>query len=124
MLSAPGGVYTGIAARVPRFRLLGDRLMSSPHDRDRDLSLEQLGDGDGLRRAHLGEAVQIRSLEGATRGIGGFSAAYQALIDAVFTAPGAIEWLNGLRQRVAAILTGQDAARGWLCHRRSGKSRR
>jgi hypothetical protein len=70
-----------------------------------------LGDRDGLRRAHLGEAAQIRTLEGTTRSVERFSAAYQALIDAVFTAPGATEWLNGLRQRVAAILAGRDEAR-------------
>jgi hypothetical protein len=85
--------------------------MSTPRDRGHDLSLEQLGDRDGLRRAQLGEAAQVRSLDGAASSMGGFSAAYQALIDAVFTAPGATEWLNGLRQRVAAILGGQDAAR-------------
>ena len=85
--------------------------MSSPRDRGPDLSLEQLGDREGLRRAHLGPAAQVRSLEGAASRIGGFSVAYQALIDAVFTAPGATEWLNGLRQRVVAILAGQDAAR-------------
>jgi hypothetical protein len=86
--------------------------MSSPRDRGHDLSLEGLGERDGLRPAHLGEAAQIRSLEGHTRRVGEFSAAYQALIDAVFTAPGATEWLNGLRQRVAAILAGgTDASR-------------
>jgi hypothetical protein len=84
--------------------------MSSPRDRGPDLSLEQLGDRDGLRRAHLGPAAQVRSLEGAASRIGGFSVAYQALIDAVFTAPGATAWLNGLRQRVA-FLASQDAAR-------------
>jgi hypothetical protein len=96
---------------VHRFRLLGDGLMSSPRDRGHDLSLDQLGDRDGLRRAPLGQAAHVRSLEGSANSIGGFSVAYQALIDAVFTAPGATEWLNGLRQRVAAILGGQDAAR-------------
>jgi hypothetical protein len=85
--------------------------MSSPRYPGRDLSLERLGDRDGLRRAHLGEAAQIRLLEGPASSVGVFSAAYQALIDAVFTAPGATEWLNGLRQRVAAILAGQDTTR-------------
>jgi hypothetical protein len=85
--------------------------MSSPRDSSRDLRLERLGDRDGLRRAHLGEAALVRSLEGPASRVGQFSAAYQALIDAVFTAPGATEWLNGLRQRVAAILAGQDATR-------------
>jgi hypothetical protein len=85
--------------------------MSSPRDPGRDLRLECLGDRDGLHRAHLGEAAQVRTLEISASEAGQFSAAYQALIDAVFTAPGATEWLNGLRQRVAAFLTGKDATR-------------
>ena len=39
-----------------------------------------------------------------------FLAAYQALIDAVFTAPGAGEWLHELRQAMAAMLARQDGA--------------
>jgi hypothetical protein len=85
--------------------------MSLPRDRSHDLSLERLGDRDGSRRAHLGEAAQIRTLERSARSVEKFSAAYQALIDAVFTAPGATEWLNGLGRRVAAILAGPDASR-------------
>lgn len=85
--------------------------MSLPRDHSHDLSLEQLGDRDGLRRAHLGEAAQVRTLEGAARNVERYSAAYQALIDAVFTAPGVTKWLNGMWQRVAAILGDQDAAR-------------
>ncbi len=96
---------------MPRFRLLGDLLMSSPRDPGRDLSLEPLGDRDGLGRAHLGETAQVRSFEGPASKVGHFSAAYQALIDAVFTAPGATEWLNGLRRRVAAFLAGKDPIR-------------
>ena len=85
--------------------------MSSPRYPGRDLRLERLGDRDGLRPAHLGEAAQVRSLPGAASGAREFLAAYQALIDAVFTAPGATEWLSGLRQKVAAILADQGAAR-------------
>ena len=85
--------------------------MTSPRDAGRDLSLERLGDRDGLRRAHLGEAAQVRTLEGSASRAGEFSAAYQALIDAVFTAPGAAEWLAGLGRRVAAILAAQETAR-------------
>ena len=84
--------------------------MSSPRYPGRDLRLEQLGDRDGLRPAHLGEAAQVRSLPGAASSAREFLAAYQALIDAVFTAPGATEWLFGLRQKVAAILADQGAA--------------
>ena len=85
--------------------------MSLPRDRVPDLSLERLGDRDGVRRGHFGEAAQVRTLEKAASSVGRFSAAYQALIDAVFTAPGATEWLNGMWRRVAAILAERDAAR-------------
>src|SRR3954451_12610221 len=85
--------------------------MSSPRYPGRDLRLERLGDRDGLRPAPLGEAAQVRSLPGAASGAREFLAAYQALIDAVFTAPGATGWLSGLRQKVAALLADQGAAR-------------
>ena len=84
--------------------------MSSPRYPGRDLSLERFGDRDGLRPAHFAEAAQVRSLLGPASS-GEFLAAHQALIDAVFTAPGAAEWLFGLRQKVAALLADQDAAR-------------
>ncbi len=85
--------------------------MSSSRQPDRDLSLERLGDRDGLRRAHLGEAAQVRTLEESASHVERSTAAYEALIDAVFTAAGATEWLDGMRRRVAAILAGRDAAR-------------
>lgn len=85
--------------------------MALPHDRGPDLSLEPLSDRDGSRRAHLGQAAQVRLLEGATSSVERFSAAYQTLVDAAFTAPGATEWLNGMWKRVAAILSDRDAAR-------------
>lgn len=85
--------------------------MSSSRNPDHDLSLERLDDRDGLRPAHVGEAAQVRILEGSARRVGEFSAAYQALIDAIFTAPGAAEWLSGVWQRVSSILADRDAAR-------------
>lgn len=85
--------------------------MSLPRDRVPDLSLEPLGDRDGVRRGHFSEAAQVRILEKAASSAGRFSAAYEALIDAVFTAPGASEWLNGMWKRVTAILAPRDAAR-------------
>ncbi len=85
--------------------------MPSSRDRGRDLSLELLGDRSGSRRAHLGEAAQVRTLEGPAGSIQEFRAAQQALIDAAFAGPGAAEWLAGLRRRVAAILAGQDGER-------------
>ncbi|HTU90133.1 MAG TPA: hypothetical protein VMF69_08675 [Gemmataceae bacterium] len=85
--------------------------MPSPRDRVPNLSLEPLDGRDGVRRRHVSEAAQVRTLEQAASSVGGFSAAYQALIDAVFTAPGASEWLNGMWKRVTAILAERDAAR-------------
>jgi hypothetical protein len=86
--------------------------MSLPGDRVPDLSLEKLGERDGTRRGQLGETAQVRMLEkAASSSTGRFSAAYQALIDAVFTAPGAAEWLSGMWKRVTAILSERDAAK-------------
>jgi hypothetical protein len=85
--------------------------MSLPGDRVPDLSLEPLDNRDGTRRAHFGEAAQVRIMERAATDVGGFSAAYQALIDAVFTAPGATGWLTGMWKRVTAILAQREAAR-------------
>ena len=84
--------------------------MSSPRYPGRDLRLERLSDRDGLRPAPFGEAAQVRSLPGAAGTVRESLAAYQALIDAVFTAPGAAEWLAGLRRRVAALLAAQGTA--------------
>ena len=85
--------------------------MSSARCPGGDLSLERLGDRDGLRRAHLGEAAQVRTLEGPASTVERLSAARQALVDAAFTGPGAAEWLAGLRRRVAAILAGRNGER-------------
>ena len=50
-------------------------------------------------------------------------AEYEALIDAVFTAPGASQWLAGLRRAVAAMFADKDpAAREAI--RPAGPSRR
>jgi hypothetical protein len=84
--------------------------MSEPRDPGRDLRLERLGDRDGLRSAHLGEAAHVASSLGQTGSAREFLAAYQALIDAVFTAPGAAEWLFGLRLAVATMVAGKGAA--------------
>jgi hypothetical protein len=85
--------------------------MSLPRDPRRDLRLERLGERDGLQRAHLGDAAQVAlSLAGAVD-LREILAAYEKLIDAVFTAPGAAEWLHGLRLRVAKMLADIEAAR-------------
>ncbi len=84
--------------------------MSTPRYPGRDLRLERLGDRDDLRPNHLGEAAQVApSLAGAASARE-VLAAYQALIDAVFTAPGAAEWLRELRLAVDALLANMDAA--------------
>ena len=82
--------------------------MSSPRYPGRDLRLERLSGRDGLRPAAFGEAAQVRWLPGPAGTARESLAAYQALIDAVFTAPGAAEWLSGLRQAVAAMLAAKD----------------
>ena len=84
--------------------------MSSPRYPGRDLRLERLSGREGLRPAPFGAAAQVRWLPGPAGTVRESLAAYQALIDAVFTAPGAAEWLFGLRQKVAAIVAGKDAA--------------
>jgi hypothetical protein len=85
--------------------------MPAPGDRIPDLSLERLDNRDGMPRAHFGEAAHVRIVERAATDVGGFSLAYQALIDAVFTAPGASEWLSGMWRRVTAILSEREEER-------------
>ncbi len=85
--------------------------MSFPRRPDRDLRLERLDDRDNLHRAHLGDAAQIASSLAGAVDLREVLAAYEKLIDAVFTAPGAAEWLHGLRLRVAKLLADIDAAR-------------
>jgi hypothetical protein len=85
--------------------------MSSPRYPGRDLRLERLSDRDGGRPVPFGEAAQVRWLAGPAGSVREFAGSYQALIDAVFTAPGVAEWLAGLRRKVAALLAPQDAAR-------------
>jgi hypothetical protein len=80
--------------------------MSAP----RDLRLERLGDRDGRRLPHLDEAATVGSVLPDTSSTSESRLSYEALIDAVFTAPGALEWLSGLRRMVAAILADKDFA--------------
>ena len=86
--------------------------MSSPRDRFDDLRLERLGDRDGPRPPHFTEPALVARMQAAAESGQHSLAAYAALIDAVFTAPGAAEWLAGLRRRVAALLAAADAAPG------------
>jgi hypothetical protein len=85
--------------------------MSSPRYPGRDLRLERLSGRDGRCPAPVGEAAQVRWLPGPAGTLREFVGSYQALIDAVFTAPGAAEWLAGLRRKVAALLGPQDTGR-------------
>jgi hypothetical protein len=84
--------------------------MTSPRDRDRDLRLERLGDRDGRRHAHLGEAAHVGSPLAPGGSVRENLAAYIALIDAVFTAPGAAEWLLSLRRKFGAVVAGTGIA--------------
>jgi hypothetical protein len=85
--------------------------MSFPRNPRRDLGLERLGDRDGLRRAHLSEAAQIASSVAGSVDMREVLAAYERLIDAVFTAPGAAEWLHALQLMVAKLIADMEAAR-------------
>src|SRR5262245_3636074 len=82
--------------------------MSSPRDPRRDLRLERLNGRDGLRDAHLGEAGIVSSQVPGASAKRDSRAAYEALIDAVFTAVGAAEWLLGLRLIMAARHADKD----------------
>jgi hypothetical protein len=82
--------------------------MSSP--RDRDLRLERLGNRDTLRRAHLNEVALVSSPVAGADSAWEVRATYEAIVDAVFTAPGAAEWLLGLQRALAARFAGKDAA--------------
>jgi hypothetical protein len=79
--------------------------MSEP----RDLRLERLTDRDALRSGHLGEIGHVCLPVEGSSGTRMSQAAYEALIDAVFTAPGAAEWLAGLRRAVVAMLAGKNS---------------
>jgi hypothetical protein len=79
--------------------------MSSP----RDLSLERFSDRDGMRSAHLGEIAHVGSPLAGSNSTWASQAAYEALNDAVFTAPGVLEWLAGLRRAVAAFFADKDS---------------
>jgi hypothetical protein len=81
--------------------------MSAP----RDLSLERFDDRDGVRRPQLGKAAMVGSSLAGAGSASEVGLSYEALIDAVFTAPGALEWLSGLRRAVAAMLADMDSAR-------------
>jgi hypothetical protein len=77
--------------------------MSSPRDPRLDLSLEGLN-RDRPPPPQLSETAlvsQVLAQQGIQKDI---RTAYEALIDAVFTAPGATEWLAGLRRAVTALL--------------------
>lgn len=79
--------------------------MSEP----RDLNLERLGDRSGRRAVQLPKIAHVAFLSDSSSPRMA-QAAYEALIDAVFTAPGALEWLTGLRRAVAAMLADKDSA--------------
>jgi hypothetical protein len=82
--------------------------MSLPRDSGRDLSLEQLRDRDGRRPSHLGESALVSETLGPQAVPRDHRTAYEALIDAVFAGPGAVEWLFALRRAVTALLNNKD----------------
>lgn len=80
--------------------------MSEP----RDLRLQRLDGRDGRPHPYFGEAAVFGSATAGASSTRLSQAAYEALIDAVFTAPGAREWLAGLRRSVAALLADKGPA--------------
>jgi hypothetical protein len=82
--------------------------MSLPRDPGLDLSLEGLGDRDGQRPAPFGETALVGQSLAPHSIQRDFRTAYEALVDAVFSAPGATEWLAGLRRAVATMLASKN----------------
>jgi hypothetical protein len=81
--------------------------MSFPRHPSRDFRLEPLYD----HSAHLGEVAIVRSIQAEAGVTAEAQAAYEALNNAVFTAPGVAEWLMGLRLAVKAMIARMDEAR-------------
>jgi hypothetical protein len=71
----------------------------------RDLRLERLSERDGVPSANYGEIAHTGS---HSTGANQFQATYEALIDAVFLAPGAAEWLRALGVAVAAMVARKE----------------
>ena len=78
--------------------------MASPDFPDRDLRLERLG--GRWRRAPYGDAAHVGSPFASAAEMRRSWATREALIDAVFTAPGAAQWLRALKGKVAALVAG------------------
>ena len=79
--------------------------MASPDFPDRDPRLERLG-GRGGRRPPYGDVAHVGSPFASAAETRRSWATREALIDAVFTAPGAAEWLRALKGKVAALVAG------------------
>jgi hypothetical protein len=78
--------------------------MASPDFPDRDLRLERLGGRGGKRPAPYGDIAHVGSPFAAGAETRRTWATREALIDAVFTAPGVAEWLRGMKLKVAALV--------------------
>ena len=78
------------------FCLPGAGLMSEPHD----FRLERLSNRDGMRAGRFSDIVHVSSSVAGSSYARMSQAAYLALIDAVFMAPGVVQWLAGLRRIV------------------------
>jgi hypothetical protein len=79
--------------------------------RPRDLRLERFSNRDGWHNPYLGEVAQVGAPVASASSASAFQFSYEALIDAVFTAPGAREWLSGLQRAFAAFLADKDRSR-------------
>ena len=85
--------------------------MASPDFPDRDLRLERLGGRGGGRPAPYGDVAHVGSPFASAAEMRRSWATREALIDAVFTAPGAAEWLRAMKVKVAALVAGKAAPR-------------
>jgi hypothetical protein len=86
--------------------------MSSSRFPERDLRLEALQARNAACGRPLGEIAQTASPFALVDGLSSAAAraAREALIDAVFCAPGAAEWLRALRLAVAELLADKEPA--------------
>jgi hypothetical protein len=80
--------------------------MTAPHE----LRLERLGDRNGRQSGHVGEVARVAAPVTDASFQRESETTSAALNNLVFTAPGAAEWLRGLRRTVMAWLSARDPA--------------
>ena len=88
------------------FCLPGAGLMSEPHD----FRLERLDNRDGMRAGRFSDVGHVSSSVAGSSYARMSQAAYLALIDVAFMAPGVVQWLAGLRRIVEESFPGREPA--------------